>query len=114
MSEATEQKNLIKWCEYAKVPIFAIPNGGKRNPKEAVELKRQGVKPGVPDLFIPLPRGSKHGLFIEMKFGKNKTSEQQDKWLAYLSKAGYQCQVCYGCEAAVACIENYLNRGEKI
>lgn len=76
MSESSEQKALIKWCEYSKVPIFHIPNGGTRNPKEAAELKRQGVKPGVPDLFIPLPRGSKHGMFIEMKYGKNKTLVQ--------------------------------------
>lgn len=114
MSEASEQKALIKWCEYAKVPIFHIPNGGTRNPKEAAELKRQGVKPGVPDLFIPLPRGNKHGMFIEMKYGKNKLTEKQEKWLSYLSQQGYECQVCYSCESAVACIEKYLRRGDSI
>lgn len=112
MSEASEQKALIEWCEYSKVPIFHIPNGGTRNPKEAVELKRQGVKPGVPDLFIPLPRGSKHGMFIEMKYGKNKTTDNQNKWLCYLVQQGYECHVCYSCESAVACVKKYLTRGE--
>lgn len=114
MSEASEQKALIKWCEYANIPIFHIPNGGTRNPKEAAELKRQGVKPGVPDLFIPLPRGSKHGMFIEMKYGKNKLTEKQEKWLSYLSQQGYECQVCYSCESAVSRIEKYLRRGDSI
>lgn len=114
MSESSEQKALIEWCEYEKVPIFHIPNGGTRNPREAAELKRQGVKPGVPDLFIPLPRGGKHGMFIEMKYGKNKTTENQNKWLCYLAGQGYECHVCYSCESAVACLERYLTKGENI
>lgn len=44
MSESQEQKALIQFCDYQNIPIFAIPNGGKRNPKEAADLKRQGVK----------------------------------------------------------------------
>lgn len=108
MSEAAEQAVLIQWCQYKKIPIFAIPNGGSRHPLEAVNLKRQGVKPGVPDLFLPFSRNGKHGLFIEMKYGRNKPSEQQKEWLAYLDGAGYKTAVCYSFEEARRTIEDYV------
>ncbi len=34
---------------------FAIPNGGERNAAVASRLKAEGVKAGVPDIFIPIP-----------------------------------------------------------
>ena len=63
-SEAMEQVSLIDWCEFKHIPIFHIPNGGSRNVKAAKNLKRQGVKAGVPDLFVPVARRGCHGLFI--------------------------------------------------
>ena len=35
--------------------------------KEAMNLKRQGVKAGVLDIFLPVARKDKHGLWIAMK-----------------------------------------------
>jgi len=76
-SEATEQETLIQWCgwQQSKYPelklIYHIPNGGSRNTLEAANLKRQGVKAGVPDLCLPVARNGFHGLYIEMKYGKN-------------------------------------------
>lgn len=84
-SEATEQEIVINWCEYnsPRHPelklIYHVPNGGSRNQLEAANLKRQGVKAGVPDLNLPVALNGFHGLYIEMKFGKNKTTEKQ-KW----------------------------------
>ena len=72
-SEATEQEKLISWTQYQynEYPelklIFHIPNGGSRNTLEAANLKRQGVKAGVPDLCLPVARQNYHGLYIEMK-----------------------------------------------
>ena len=63
MREAQEQENLFTMLAYAgrKYPeaqlLFHVPNGGKRNAAEAAHLKRQGVKAGVPDLFLPVARG---------------------------------------------------------
>lgn len=59
-SEATEQERVINWCVYnaSEHPelklIYHIPNGGSRNQLEAANLKRQGVKAGVPDLTLPV------------------------------------------------------------
>ena len=117
-SEDTKQINVISWASWQmqKYPelkwLHHIPNGGSRNKAEAANLKRQGVKAGVPDLFLPVARGGYHGLYIELKFGKNKTSKNQDKWLSALSKQGYCAMVCYGWVEAKKAICEYL-KGEK-
>ena len=75
MTEAQHQSALIKWSQLpqirARYPelklLHHIPNGGRRDPIEAKHLKAQGVKPGVPDLCLPVARGNFHGLYIEMK-----------------------------------------------
>lgn len=113
--EATEQEHVIEWCMYRKNAypelelIFHVPNGGSRNKLEASNLKRQGVKAGVPDLVLPVSRGMYHGMFLEMKFGTNKVQQSQKKWLEELKKQGYYTVVCYGAENAVKVIEEYLN-----
>lgn len=108
MSEATEQQVIIEWCEWNKVPIFAIPNGGKRNAKEAYFMKKSGVKSGVPDLFVPVPTGDYAGLFIELKVGKNKPTENQKHWIDLLLAQGYSVCVCYGAQQAIELIRGYI------
>lgn len=114
--ESREQSALIKWAELstAKHPclrlLFAIPNGGKRNVITAANMKREGVKPGVPDLFLAYPSKGFHGMFIEMKKRKGgRTSEAQFQWLEMLQAAGYQVAICAGWEEAKNMIEQYIN-----
>ena len=109
-TEAQEQRTVVAYCDLKKIPCFHIPNGGSRNAREARNLKLQGVKPGVPDLFVPLARSGFHGLFIEMKYGKNKTTKEQKEWLERLSAEGYACAVCYGAAEAIKTIESYNRR----
>ena len=112
--EATEQEALISWCRvfenrYPELKlIYHVPNGGSRNQLEAANLKRQGVKAGVPDLCLPVPRMGYHGLYIEMKFGRNKTTQEQEKWLDALGREGYRTAVCYGADEAQQEIKDYL------
>lgn len=81
--EAREQEALFRWADFAAgtMPelklLYHIPNGGSRNKAEAANLKRQGVKAGVPDLFLPVPRGGYHGLYIELKFGKKNIEKSR-------------------------------------
>ncbi|MCJ8343315.1 MAG: VRR-NUC domain-containing protein [Cetobacterium sp.] len=113
-SEETEQITLIDWCNIntCKYPelklIYHIPNGGKRGKSEAVRLKRGGVKKGVPDLCLPVPRKNYHGLYIEMKFGNGRTSKDQKEWILNLNNQGYKAVVCNGFEEAKEVIERYL------
>lgn len=119
MGEAQEQAQLIKWvkeCIRLNIHLelkmlYAVPNGGSRNKIEAVNLKRQGVSAGVPDLCLAVPKGRYHGLYIEMKVHPNKTTDKQNEWLNNLSQYGYAVKVCYGCTEAKNAIEQYLKLG---
>lgn len=112
--EANEQEALFRWAFFVRgrFPdielLYHIPNGGSRNKIEAANLKRQGVKAGVPDLCLPVARGKCHGLYIELKAGRNKTTEKQKCWLAALRRQGYAAEVCYGWQRAVDVITEYL------
>lgn len=119
-SEATEQERLISWAgwQHNKYPelklLYHVPNGGSRNTLEAANLKRQGVKAGVPDLCLPVARQGHHGLYIEMKWGKNKVTENQSQWLEELRQQGYKAVVCYGADEAIRVIEEYLDKGQEV
>ncbi|MDB8790643.1 VRR-NUC domain-containing protein [Romboutsia sp. 1001216sp1] len=114
-SEETEQMTLIDWCNintciYPELKlIYHIPNGGKRGKSEGARLKRAGVKKGVPDLCLPVPRRNYHGLYIEMKYGNGRTSKEQKEWINKLNEQGYYATVCNGFEEAKEAIERYIN-----
>lgn len=115
MTEAQEQKLLFQWLAFygnqhpeARL-MFHIPNGGSRNAIEGKHLKEQGVKAGVPDLFLPVARNGCHGLFIEMKrTSGGRLSRFQSEMLMELMLEGYRCAVCHGYEEAKKIIEEYL------
>ena len=117
MTESQEQKALFQWAGYAEQQypelklLHHIPNGGKRDSRTAVNLKREGVKAGVPDICLPVARGQYHGLYIELKAGKNKTTTKQKEWLNALNQEGYATKVCYGWSEARETIEKYLGLG---
>lgn len=112
--EAMEQEALFSWAAVCSATypelemMYHIPNGGKRNRAEAARLKRQGVKAGVPDICLPVPRYGFHGLYIELKAGDNKPTEKQSKWISLLQKQGYATAVCVGWVAAKETISKYL------
>ena len=115
-TEAEEQRALFEWAEWAKAKhpqlrwMHHIPNGGSRNPIEARHLKEQGVKAGVPDIFLPTPNAIHMGLFIEMKRRKGgKVSKEQSMWIHELNKAGYRAVFCKGWEEARDEILKYLS-----
>lgn len=109
-SEDAEQEAVVEYCELLHIPIVHIPNEGKRSLSYAARMKRMGLRSGFPDLLVPLARGGYHGLFIEMKYGKNKTTKEQKEWLERLSAEGYACAVCYNAAEAIKTIESYNRR----
>lgn len=109
--EHQEQKAFIQWCNIKGYPynlIFAIPNGGKRNIVVARKLKAEGVKSGIPDLFLPVVSAQRSGLFIEMKSKNGKATAGQKQRMADLSREGYRCMICYGIDDAVKCVLDYV------
>lgn len=117
--EAQEQAAVFEWAAYqsGKWPelalMFHVPNGGYRSKAEAARLKSEGVKPGVPDIFLPVPRGGCAGLFIEMKYGRNKPTDEQIAYIDALMHMGYQVAVCYGAGSAIDTITKYMSGGSE-
>ena len=115
-SEATEQTWLFEWIAqmaFLRWPelelAFHIPNGGSRNKIEAARLKAQGVKAGVPDIFVSVPRCGYHGLYIEMKRQKGgKVREGQKDMIPKLRAQGYRVEICKGFHSAADVIEQYM------
>lgn len=108
-SEDGEQLALFCWCAQSNIPelrwMFHIPNGGSRHIAEAAKLKAMGVKPGVPDLFLPIPKRGYKGLFIELKKVKGGiVTDEQHEWFIFLPSQGYYSVIARG----------WLNAREKI
>ena len=113
-NEHEEQKKLFQWAkaQSGKYPqlkmMFAIPNGGHRHIVTATKLKAEGVKSGVPDIFLAVPNKDYSGLFIEMKSAKGKVSDNQEEWIIRLCDIGYAVWVCYSFLEAQKIICEYL------
>jgi hypothetical protein len=123
--------------------MFAIPNGGGRGNDRrtamirGAALKAEGVKPGVVDIFLPVPAPTDHrdkayhylaqhwyhGLFIEMKKPAAKLKRgpngpgpwdyggvdpDQKVFLDAMVEQGYKCVVCYSWIEAANQIKLYL------
>lgn len=112
--EALEQMAIIKWAQCQSIPrdyLIAIPNGGSRHPLEAKNLKRQGVKAGVSDLFLAYPMPPYAGLWIELKRPaphKSIVSLAQAQWLERMRHIGYAGEIAYGSVDAIQKINHYL------
>lgn len=99
---------------------FAIPNGGSRGSTKghamAVggRLKATGVKAGVSDIFLPIPRHNLAGLFIEMKKAPEhggKPSDASPKQIEFgeaMMTNGFGFVICCGWREAVAVIEQWM------
>jgi len=108
-SEHDEQAGFVQWfrAKWPRVLIFAIPNGGKRDIKTAKRLHREGVTPGIPDLYIPA-----WGIWIEMKRQKGgRTSPDQDAMIEHLEQIGHTVIVGYGAMDASDKVLSVLNMG---
>ena len=119
MSESEEQQALFRWAGLmcGKYPVlrlmYHIPNEGKRSKACAGRMVAEGLKAGVPDIFLPAPSSGRHGLYIELKTAGGKTSTEQKAWLVALAEQGYTTAVCYGWQQAAEVITKYLEGGVK-
>jgi hypothetical protein len=112
--EHDNQVALFEWAEKQSQTIpelglmFAIPNGGKRHINVAKAMKQEGVKKGVPDIFLAFPHKGMAGFFIELKSKKGRVSPEQKNWIKKLNEAGYRVDVHYSWESAKDAILEYL------
>jgi VRR-NUC domain len=111
--EEMEQIKLATWLTKENILFYAIPNGGSRHPWEAVNLKRSGVRSGVPDLCIPIPMASKglNSLYIELKRKDGgSVSENQKYWLSALNSLGHRAVVANGFDEAKKIVMDYFGK----
>jgi len=102
----------LKESEYPDLWLLhAIPNGGFRPPKVALEMKEEGAKAGVPDLFLPVPRGQYHGFYLEMKAKGGRVRKEQKEWLAKLEAQGYKTDVAWSDNEGLEKLIAYLELG---
>lgn len=128
---------MIKWFDsFARANgidprlLFSIPNGSvlagdaTRRAIQMGKLKREGLRPGVPDLMLAAPKLFTpitdpptsqritlfHGMLIEMKRrGQNvKRGSDQAQMIELLRLAGYNVVVCQGADEAIRAITAYL------
>jgi hypothetical protein len=117
------QEHCVRWFRYSypDVIIFAIPNGGSRNAIEAAKLKRTGTLAGVADLYVMKSHSHEtfkdnyfdvtiyHGLFVELKIGKNNQTPAQAEFMLNAKNAGYGYVVCRSLEEFIQIVNDYLN-----
>ena len=106
----------MEWAEYQEgmYPelklLHHIPNEGKRSVVNGANLRKAGLKKGVPDLHLPIARGNYHSLYIEMKKDRRcKPTAEQIEWRTALNAAGNLAVVCYSADEAIYMLQQYLN-----
>lgn len=120
MSESDNQAAIVKWwrLKHPKLKRMLIPSqsgvmiGGKSKFGIIAKQKREGWIAGVPDIFIAVPRGGYHGLWLELKdSGKTKSSLSKDQvqYLSDLGEQGYSAAWCAGSAQAIEIIEHYMS-----
>ena len=112
MTETQHHIGLMIWAKTQPILseyLIHIPNGGYRHPKEAIKLKKMGVKAGVSDLFLAYPNPHYHGLWIELKSEKGKLSPEQKHWLNLMEEVGYGVAVSYSIEDTFDVLQNYFD-----
>lgn len=88
--------------------LFHPANGGTRSPATGMKMKALGVKPGTPDLCLPVARGGFHGLWLEVKDTKGRLSPHQELWLSALKAEGHRAEVVRSSEEGIGVICGYL------
>lgn len=115
-SEASEQMALIEWVLMAQGQeprlrlLFHVPNGELRDKATGEKLQRMGVKPGIPDLLLPVVSRGYHGFAIELKRKGGELSPEQVEWLDRFRDQGWFANVYVGWVSAACAMCWYLER----
>lgn len=113
-SEYKECLAFYKWAQYTPVLreyLIKIVNEGARSPQSGYFLKLIGMRPGIPDYFLPLANETWNGLWLEMKLPNamdEKKRNNQNEWIEKLKKIGHYASYAYGWQEAVEITTQYL------
>lgn len=121
MTEHTEQSMVIHWANrnsdrlpelkwlHSSLNGIFIPAPPAIRARIINHMKAEGMKKGIPDLFLPVAKRGWHGLYIEMKREDGgKVRDEQKEFMEFADKQGYYAVVCHGYTEAVDTLEWYL------
>jgi hypothetical protein len=112
--ESRLQQNCVTWfrLQYSKIGrlLFAVPNGGSRNLREAQIMKGEGVTAGVADMILLVPRGSFSSLCIEFKTDRGRQTDSQRDWQALTEQNSNKYVVCRSFDEFREAVEMYLTQ----
>jgi len=74
----------------------------------AAMMKAEGLRSGVPDVFMAVPRGQSHGLFLEFKSHAGRLTANQIEFKANLVGMGYQVLVVRSLDEARLAVTQYM------
>ena len=105
VSELSEQIFVVRSLRAARILFCHVPNGGRRDKREAYRLRASGVVAGVPDLLIFDPPSNEFvGVALELKREGCKPSsvtKKQREWLSKLEARGWASVVGFGAADAL-------------
>lgn len=101
--------------------LFAIPNGGSRGGDKrsaqivGAQMKAEGVKAGVSDMMLPVPKHNLCGLFIELKRedGGAGLSPLQKEFGAFVQGQKFGFVQCLGWEAVADILMRWFSHQQK-
>ena len=101
------QTQVIEYLNYTLPKdsfIHHSPNEGKRHVSFLVKLKKMGFKAGFPDIMIIVK--NKPTIFIELKVGRNKATQNQINVGNQLKLLGCYYDICYDLQE----VESFLKK----
>jgi hypothetical protein len=118
MTEKNIQILIFNWAianinNYPQLEMLRSTQNGLyiKNKKNIAIAKMAGMRNGVPDIYLPVANNKYHSLWVELKTltPLGKESKEQKKEIELLNKYGNYACFCYGYDATIKTIENYLN-----
>lgn len=111
--ESHLQRNCVGWfrLQYPRLRLllFAVPNGGARNKREAGIMKGEGVTAGVADVILLKPSGGFASLCVEFKTEDGRQQPTQKEWQTAAEGVGNKYVIVRSFEAFKEEVEAYLS-----
>lgn len=113
-AEDLEQKKIFEWIAYNKARepklrlAYHVPNESKRSTVTGARLKQMGMLKGVSDICLPFNNNKYSNLYIELKAGNNKATQEQISFIEGINEAGGKGVVVYDGDNAIEIIKAYL------
>ncbi len=87
-------------------------NGVRLTKAQAGKARAAGMLKGSHDVKLPVARGPYVGLSIEMKFGRNKPTDEQEWYAKRLREEGWRVEFCWDWTEARGIVIEYLTQAD--